>query len=323
MIIKKVAFVLTTLFITNMALADNDLKEEKSTNFIVTPFVAYRYDVFKYSIPSNLFLDQKISELVWKNRILQPSLKIELEPKENQFTILGQVKYGYILKNQSKSWDHDWDHTRDITGNVISKLRSTTKSQATGNILDLSGAIGYSLGLFKDSLLTFYVGYDYSDYRNKNYGDHQLVFKRKLNYFSSGGLFQKYYFKTHSPWVGLSVNIPLNERFTIIPTIKLYSFKHVGKGYWIYRGDLKQDPSLKNTAKGKGLGFDLDFIYKYTNNLDLTFNLETKKFKMKKKGTDQMFFNSLSPGGERIATKKLIDLSLRSSSISAGLKYKL
>ncbi len=321
MTLKKVAFVLTTLFITNMALADNDLKEEKSTNFIVTPFVAYRYDVFKYSIPSNLFLDQKISELVWKNRILQPSLKIELEPKENQFTILGQVKYGYILKNQSKSWDHDWDHTRDITGNVISKLRSTTKSQATGNILDLSGAVGYSISLFKDSLLTFYVGYDYSDYRNKNYGSRQLVYKKRLRPFSQ--LFQKYYFKTHSPWVGLSVNIPLNERFTIMPTIKLYSFKHVGKGYWIYRPDLKQDPSLKNIAKGKGLGFDLDFIYKYTNNLDLTFNLETKKFKMKKKGTDQMFFNSLSPGGERIATKKLIDLSLRSSSISAGLKYKL
>ena len=200
-----------------MALADNDLKEEKSTNFIVTPFVAYRYDVFKYSIPSNLFLDQKISELVWKNRVLQPSLKIELEPKENQFTILGQVKYGYILKNQSKSWDHDWDHTRDITGNVISKLRSTTKSQATGNILDLSGAIGYSLGLFKDSLLTFYVGYDYSDYRNKNYGDHQLVFKRKLNYFSSGGLFQKYYFKTHSPWVGLSDDAPRSRATRYLP----------------------------------------------------------------------------------------------------------
>ncbi len=321
MTLKKVAFVLTTLFITNMALADNDLKEEKSTNFIVTPFVAYRYDVFKYSIPSNLFLDQKISELVWKNRILQPSLKIELEPKENQFTILGQVKYGYILKNQSKSWDHDWDHTRDITGNVISKLRSTTKSQATGNILDLSGAVGYSLGFFKESLLTFYLGYDYTDYRNKNYGSRQLVYKKRSRPFSQ--LFQKYNFKTHSPWIGLSVNAPLNEKFIITPTIKFYSFKHVGKGYWIYRGDLKQDPSLKNTAKGKGLGFDLHFIYKYTNNLDLTFNLETKKFKMKKKGTDQMFFNSLSPGGERIATKKLIDLSLRSSSISAGFNYKL
>jgi hypothetical protein len=103
---------------------------------------------------------------------------------------LGQVKYGYILKNQSKSWDHDWDHTRDITGNVTSKLVSTTKSQVTGNILDLSGAVGYSLGLFKDSLLTFYIGYDYSDYRNKNYGSCQLVYKKKdhvhlVNYFKN------------------------------------------------------------------------------------------------------------------------------------------
>lgn len=267
-----------------------------------------------------LFSGKKASELIWKNRILQPSIKIEIEPKANQFTFLGQVKYGHILKNQSKSWDHDWDHTRDITGNVTSKLVSTSKSQATGNILDLSGAIGYSLGLFKDSLLTFYVGYDYSDYRNKNYGSVQLVYKKRSRPFSQ--LFQKYYFKTQSPWIGLSVNAPITDRFHIIPTIKLYSFKHIGKGYWIYRPDFKQNPSLKNTAKGKGIGFDLDFIYKYSDNLDFTLNLENKRFKMKK-GTNKMFLNSRAIGRERVETIKLLDLSLRSSSISAGFNYKL
>jgi len=322
MVIKKVTLVLATLLIANMVLADTYSKEEKTTNFIVTPSIAYRYDVLKWSIPSNRFLDKKNSELVWKNRILQPSIKIAIEPKPNQFTFLGQVKYGHILKNQSKSWDHDWDHTRDITGNVTSKLVSTSKSQATGNILDLSAAIGYSVNLFRSNLFTFYFGYDYSDYRNKNYGDHQLVFKRKLDYFSSGGLFQKYYFKTQSPWLGLSVNAPLNEKFAIIPTIKFYSFKHIGKGYWVHRGDLKQDLSFKDTAKGKGIGFDLDFIYKYSNNLDLALNLEIKRFKMKK-GRQETFYNSLSPGGERVDTTKLLDLSLSSSSISAGLKYKL
>ena len=205
MTIKKVTLLLAILLINNnTVLADNDSKEKKTTNFIVTPSVAYRYDVFKWSVPSNRFPDKKISELIWKNRIIQPGIKIEIEPKQNQFTFLGQVKYGYILKNQSKSWDHDWDHTRDITGNVISRLRSITKSQATGNILDLSGAVGYSLGLFKESLITFYIGYDYSDYRNKNYGDKQLAYKTNFS-FSSGGLNQKYNFKTQSPWLGLSV----------------------------------------------------------------------------------------------------------------------
>jgi hypothetical protein len=324
--IKRTVLTLTTLLASSTALAANPPKPvetEQSTNFVVTPSIAYRYDVFKWSIPSNRFPNKKISELVWKNRILQPGIKIQLEPKPNQFTFLGQVKYGHILKNQSKSWDYDWDFERDRTGSVISKLRSTTKSQSTGNILDLSGAVRYSLGLFKESLLTFYVGYDYSDYQNKNYGDHQLVFKRKLDYFSSGGLFQKYNFKTHSPWIGLSVNTSLSDNFSITPTIKLYSFKHIGKGYWIHRGDLKQDPSFKNTAKGRGIGFDLDFIYKYSNNLDLMLNLENKKFKMKKEGINKMFLNSLAFGGEGVANKELIDLSLRSSSISAGLQYKL
>jgi len=320
MLIKKVVLVLITLFLVNTTWANIYQNEEKNINFIVIPSIAYRYDVFKWSIPDIDFTNKKISELVWKNRIIQPGIKIEIEPKQNQFTFLGQVKYGYILKNQSKSWDHDWDHTRNITGNVTSKLVSTTKSQATGNILDLSGAVGYSLGLFKESLLTFYVGYDYSDYRNKNYGSRQLVYKKRSRPFSQ--LFQKYYFKNQSPWIGLSVNAPLNERFTIMPTIKFYSFKHIGKAYWIYRGDLKQNPSFKNTAKGKGIGFDLDFIYKYSDNLDLTLNLATKRFKMKK-GEQKTFYNSLSPRGESVDTTKLLDLSLRSSSISAGLQYKL
>ena len=322
MVIKKAALVLTTLLIANTAVADSYLKEEKSTNFIVTPSVAYRYDVFKYAIGDDMFTNKKVSELIWKNRIIQPSIKIQLEPKQNQFTFLGQVKYGHILKNQSNSWDHDWNNTRDITGNVTSKLVSTTKSQTTGNILDLSGAVGYSVNLFKNNLFTFYIGYDYSDYRNKNYGDRQLAYKTNFS-FSSGGLSRKYYFKTQSPWIGLSVNAPLNERFTIVPTIKFYSFKHIGKAYWIHRADLEQNPSFKNTAKGQGLGFDLDFIYKYSDNLDLTLNLETKRFKIKKEGTNKMFFNSRAIGGAGVDTIKLIDLSLISSSISAGLKYKL
>jgi len=322
MIIKKAALVLITLLtFTTTVLADTYSNEDKNINFVITPSIAYRYDMFRWSIPSDRFPDKKRSELVWKNHIVQPSIKIQLEPKPNQFTFLGQVKYGHILKNQSKSWDHDWDHTRDRTGNVISKLVSSSKSQATGNILDLSAAVGYSLNLFKNNLFTFYLGYDYSDYRNKNYGDIQLAYKTTFS-FSSGGLFQKYNKKNQSPWLGLSVSAPLNERFTIIPTIKFYSFKHIGTAYWIHRGDLRQNPSFKKNAKGTGGGFDVDFLYKYSDNLDFKINLETKRFKMKK-GTDQMFFNSIALGGEGVVTKKLLNLTHRSSSISAGFNYKL
>jgi len=204
-------------------------------------------------------------------------------------------------------------------GNGISKVRSTTKSQTTGNILDLSGAVGYSLDLFKDSLITFYVGYDYTDYRNKSYGSIQLVYETGGS-LSSDVLSRKYYFKTQAPWIGLSVNSPLNERFTIIPTIKLYSFKYIGKGYWVLRDELEQNPSFKDTAKGIGMGFDLDFIYKYSNNLDLTLNLATKGFKMKT-GRSKMFFNEIR--NYHVDTRKLLDLSLQSSSITAGLNYKL
>lgn len=314
--IKKVVLMLTVLFVSNSALATSPeefTKVDKTTSFIVTPSLAYRYDVFKWSVPHPQF-NRKLSELIWKNHIVQPGIKFEIEPKANQFTFLGQVKYGYILKNTSKSWDYDWlDNTEPF---------SKTFSQVKGNILDLSGAIGYSVNLFKDNLLTFYLGYDYTDYKNKNYGFHQLALGQDKVVYPFNQIGQKYYFKTKSPWVGLSVNTQLNNKFSIIPTIKLYSFNYVGKGYWLLRDDVKQDPSMKHNAKGRGLGFDVDFLYKYSDNLDFKINLEVKKLKMKT-GKEKAFYNANIFGGERIATRKLFDLSLISSSISAGLKYKL
>ncbi len=163
-------------------------------------------------------------------------------------------------------------------------------------------------------MLTFYVGYDYSDYRNKNYGYRQLIFKRET--LPLNQLISKYFFKTYSPWVGLSINTPITDRFQVIPTIKLYSFKYVGRGYWLLRDDLKQDPSMKHNAKGVGLGVDVDLLYKYSDNLDFKINLETKQFKMKK-GEEQAFYK------EKVATRKLFNLSLLSSSISFGINYKL
>jgi hypothetical protein len=322
MVIKKVVLVLITLFFANTTFADNYSKEEKTTNFVVTPSIAYRYDVFKWSIPHSRFTNKKVSELIWKNHIIQPGIKIETEPKTNQFTFLGQAKYGYILQNQSKSWDYDWWVQKDNTGNIISHLHSKTLSSVRGNVLDLSGAIGYSVNLFNYNLLTFYLGYDYSDYRNKNYGSFQLAYNANYLEHPFNKLVSKYYFNTQDPWVGISLKTLLNDKFSITPTVKYYSFKYIGKGYWLLRDDFKQNPSFKHTAKGQGLGFDVDFLYKYNDNLDLKINLATQKFKMKK-GQDQTFYATDIRGPEVTSIGKLFDLSFISSSISAGIKYKL
>lgn len=311
MVIKKVSLLLTTLFIANTTWAETYSNEEKNTNFIFTPSVAYRYDVFKWSTSFYPLSQKKESELIWKNHITQPSIKIEIEPQPNQFTFLGQAKYGYILKSLSNSWDLDWFNTKENSGPY-----SETKSSVRGNILDLSGAIGYSVSLFKGDLLTFYVGYDYTDYRNKDYGCLELALNTHKISYPFNKLLGKYYFKTQSPWLGLSFNIPLTDKFSITPAIKLYSFKYVGKGYWFSRDDLQHNPSFMHNAKGRGIGFDIDFLYKYSPNLDLALNLETKKIKMKH-GRKKTFYKN------RLHNGKLYDLSLLSSSISIGLKYKL
>jgi hypothetical protein len=324
MVIKKPALVLATLLLANAALASSDPNEEKITNFIVTPSVAYRYDVFKWSIPSTNFPDKKLSELTWKNYVIQPGIKIEIEPTANGFTFLGQGKYGYILKNKSKSWDKDWEFHKPKRSNKIkSRIDSNSVSAVKGNVLDLSGAIGYSVNLFSDNLLTFYLGYDYTDYKNSNYGARQLVNNQNDVVFSSNQLFQKYNFKTKAPWVGLSVNVPLNDKFLFKPTIKYYSFKYVGKGYWIHKNNFKKNPSFKDTARGQGFGAGVDLLYKYSHNLDFNINLETKRFKMKK-GNQQTYFtvNRVTHEPERVVTKKLWGLSFNSYSISGGIRYK-
>jgi hypothetical protein len=311
-IIKHAIFYCSLLFIINTSLAD-DFTKEKNIKFVITPSIAYRYDVFKWSTSNCFFTNKKLSELVWKNRIMQPSIKVEIEPQPKQFNFLIQTKYGYILKDTSNSWDYDWFSFSDKNENVYS-IEQKTKSLTTGNILDLSGAIGYSVNLSKNNLLTFYIGHNYTDYKNKNYGIYS--FSNDKIYQSSNTLVRKYYFKNKASWIGLSIITSLNEIITIIPTIKFYSFKHDGKGYWLLREDLNQNPSFKDKAKGRGIGFNIDLLYKYSSNLDYKINLEIEKFKMKK-GNNIMFtkiddFNN-----------KLYDLSLRSSSISIGFKYKL
>lgn len=313
------------LLIANTTWADSYSKEEKTINFIVTPSLAYRYDVFKWSVPDNIFPQKKLSELIWKNHIVQPSIKIEIEPHPNQFTFLGQAKYGYILKNQSKSWDYDWSiYKHEIQGDVRSIPDSKTLSQVKGNILDLSGAIGYSVNLFNNNLLTFYLGYDYTDYRNKQYGIRQQVYNSNDLLYPFNQLVTKYYFKTKNPWLGLSISVPLNDKWSIIPTIKFHSFKYVGKGYWLLRDDLKQDPSFKHNAKGIGLGGNIDLLYKYSDNLDFKINLEVKKFKMKTGQKQTFLCASLKyHQPEEIYHGRVFDLTFLSSSISAGFRYKL
>ncbi len=324
--IKRTVLTLTTLLASSTALAaipPKPVEIKETINFIVTPSVAYRYDVFKLSIPDKEFVNKKLSELTWKNYIVQPSIKIETEPKPNEVTVSGQAKYGCILKNSSESWDRDWHVHQQKSGNIKSTPDSKTKSSVKGNILDLSGAVGYSFNIPKNNLLTFYVGYDYSDYRNKNYGARQLVDNQNDIVIPFDQLFQKYNFKTQSPWIGLSVNTQLNDKFSIIPTMKYHSFRYVGKGYWVLRDDLKQNPSFKHTAKGKGLGLDMDFLYKYSDNLVFKINVETKRLKMTK-GEYHMFFvaDPILNLPARVSTRKLFDLTLISYSISGGVRYK-
>ena len=131
---------------------------ETKEGIILTPFTGYRYDIFQWSIPagktSNL---RKLSELTWRNYISETGVKIETKPENNQFNFQGQLKYGYILK-KSQNQDSDWDKIGEF---------SRTFSTVKGNVLDVSGAIGFSRNL-ANTIVTYYVGIDHTKYRIAN-----------------------------------------------------------------------------------------------------------------------------------------------------------
>lgn len=288
---------------------------ETNRDIIIAPFTGYRYDIFKWAIPnSTSSTDPMASELTWKNNISETGITIGTKPEENLFNFLGQFKYGYILSS-SKVQDSDWDDIGE---------HSRAFSSVKGNTFDLSGAIGFSQ-TWRDNLINYTIGIDYTKYQMRDYGVYFSI-NRVENTDTSGPLGRtdpksqltgKYNFDNYAPWVGASVDYSINEKFSIVPTVKLYLFYLSGQGYWALRTDLQQDPSFTDKALGIGASFDTALLYKYTNDLDFKVNIGIKRFDMKQ-GRRKTF---LANGTD--VTTDLKKLSLFSSSVSVGIKYKL
>ena len=290
---------------------------ETKRGIIVTPFTGYRYDIYQWSTPyGSSSTDRTLSELTWKNHISETGLKIETKPEENQFNFQGQFKYGRILSN-SKNQDSDWDELGEFARSF---------SSVKGNILDLSGSMGFSRKL-TNSLVTYYLGMDYTKYLMKDYGLNYKMYRlyntdiiipnASGQIESKSKLVSKYNFNHYAPWIGASIDYSFNDKFSIIPTIKLYLFYLSGQADWVLRENLRHDPSFTHKALGIGGSFDTELLYQYTNNLAFKANVGIKKFDMKK-GTHKTFFANGTN-----ASRDLKKLSLFSSSISAGIKYKL
>ena len=282
----------------------------------ITPFTGYRYDVYQWSIPQgNSAKDAKASELTWRNHIWESGIKIETQKEDKKLNFLGKARYGIILNN-SKNQDSDWDEIGEY---------SRTIAKTKGNSIDVSGAIGYSQ-LFSKSLLTYYIGMDYTKYNLKDYGlyskisrepgtdniEHDYLGQR----YPNSKLVTKYSFDNYAPWLGLLLNYQINDNLSIAPFIKAYGFYLHGEADWVLRDDVKHDPSFIDKATGYGASIETEVLYKYSDSLDFRANLGIKGLKMLK-GNKKAF----AADGETNKTK-LKDLTFISSSVSAGIKYR-
>lgn len=307
--------IIILLLISFVAKADTDLKS--ANNISITPFTGYRHDVFQWSIPRETSnSDDKLSELTWANHIIETGVKVKTEPKDKEFNLLGELKYGVIL-NKSTVQDSDWDNIGEF-----SRSFSNTK----GNIFDLSGAIGFSQKL-SNALITYYLGMDYTKYQTKNYG---LNFKinrfRYTNINDKLGqthpkslLVAKYNFDNYAPWIGASIDYSIDDKFSVIPTAKAYLFYLSAEADWVLQNTRKHNPSFKHKAFGLGVSLDTVLSYNYSDNVDVYANLGIKILNMLK-GTEKSF---CSCDLNHTYSRDLKKLSFMSSSISLGIKYKL
>lgn len=311
---RTLGFLVSTALLALSFSAKANNAEDYGIN--ITPFTGYRYDVYQWSIPQgDSVKDSKASELTWRNHIWESGIKIETQKEDKKINFLGQARYGIILNN-SKNQDSDWDEIGEYS-------RTTAKTK--GNSIDISGALGYSQ-LFSKSLLTYYIGMDYTKYNLKDYGlyskisrepgtnniEHDYLGQR----YPNSKLVTKYSFDNYAPWIGVSLNYQISDNLSIVPFIKAYGFYLHGEADWVLRDDVKHDPSFIDKATGYGASIDTEVLYKYSDSLDFRANLGVKGLKMLK-GNKKAF----AVDDETYKTK-LKDLTFISSSVSAGIKYR-
>jgi hypothetical protein len=290
-------------------------KELKIVNTIaVTPIAGYRYDIFSWSIPNNgLITGDKLSELTWKNSVIETGVRIETQPRVNNYNFLGHIKYGYIL-DRSTNQDSDWDDLGEF---------SKSFSNVKGNSLDISGAVGFSRQM-KSAIATYYYGMDYTNYNMRNFGlnfeisrqRHTSIGQETGQIIPTSTKVSTYKFNNYAPWVGASLLYPVNKEFSVTPTVKLYMFYLSAEADWILREDYKHDPSFTDKAFGYGASFDAELAYKFSNSLDLTGNVGFKGFSMSRGIQEDRFANG------RRGSSNLKSLYFVSSYANLGMRYK-
>lgn len=281
----------------------------------ISPYIGLRHDFLQWSFGIDGL--SKLSELTWKNKIAEVGIEILTKPEDNQFNLLGSIKYGKIL-DDSESQDSDWDMLGEY---------SRTFSKVKGNTFDISGAIGIShdsYSKFPYAFITHYFGFDYNYNNNEQFGlvseidriPNTYINLQKGEIYSKSKLISTYKYHNYAPWYGINFHYNLNDKFSFAPFIKAYLFKYNSEARWALREDFAQDPSFTNKVFGAGMSVDAKLLYKATNSLDIYANIGVKKLGLIN-GTQTTFFSD----GTSVSVK-LKELKILTKTLSLGAKYK-
>ena len=227
----------------------------------------YRVDRLEWSIANTTGMPNILSELTWDNvEIYQVSARASLEFPKHHFYLEGSGSVGWIIGGDNQDSDY-------AGNNRTFEFSRSNNDTSDGDVLDLSGAVGYMFSVGEDSDYPPYdvkllVGYSYQE-QNLNITD---GFQTIPPQGSFPGLDSRYETEWNGPWVGFEIGQTRKKWPSLTFRFEYHWADYNAVADWNLRTDFQHPKSFAQDADGTGYIVSLDLRWKVGDRWDFLVN---------------------------------------------------
>ena len=241
--------------------------------------ISQRKDNLNWSIAGSTV--NVLSELKWENMSitqLQAAGEIHLK---NDRRVRAKLGYGVI--------DSGTNQDSDYNGNNRTQEFSRSISNAGGNVLDASIALGKKL-LLRDLSAgkSFYV----TPFVGLSINQQNLTMTDGVQIIPASGPFpglaSSYDAQWIGPWLGAEALIEAERGWSIMANLEYHLADYSASANWNLRTDLAHPVSFRHTATGAGFVMSLGASYPVKKNWEMEFTLVRQNWSTNA-GSDQVF----------------------------------
>lgn len=294
----------------------SDQGQDPDVSFELKMFGGLREDNLEWTIASDISGTQTpniLSELKWKNL---HSYHMETRGYVNwaqNFVAEGILGYSWIFKGKNE----DWDYARD---NRTVPFSISNNNSDSGNMFDLSGALGYRIKFLPESSsllwnevfgVTLWGGYSYHE-QNLEMTD---GFQTLPATGPLAGLDSRYASDWKGPWLGIEVSATQKKLYGFA-RLEYHWAEYYAEANWNLRSDFQHPKSFEHEGDDvRGIVIRTGTEWAVNDDWTLNLNLDISDWKMKN-GIDRIFFSS----GE-VAETKLNEVTWDSVVAMLGTTY--